>query len=157
MTIQTTQASEATQAVASLAEAAVAASQEIQPGATVTMALNRWVWGKYFNGVIKVISCSFELVVKLPLFPVVALRYHIRTPGCSGTPFFFFLSVAARISKTNTMMQPETNIMASNRGMIGWMVRVRKAERWHKAFAVRSSPQYLDFWFPVTSGRASAI
>lgn len=42
MTIQTTQASEATQAVASLAEAAVAASQEIQPGATVTMALNRW-------------------------------------------------------------------------------------------------------------------
>ncbi|XP_070848574.1 nuclear respiratory factor 1 [Chaetodon trifascialis] len=40
MTIQTTQASEATQAVASLAEAAVAASQEIQPGATVTMALN---------------------------------------------------------------------------------------------------------------------
>lgn len=41
MTIQTTQASEATQAVASLAEAAVAASQEIQPGATVTMALNR--------------------------------------------------------------------------------------------------------------------
>uniref|UniRef100_A0A674MGC2 Nuclear respiratory factor 1 n=1 Tax=Takifugu rubripes TaxID=31033 RepID=A0A674MGC2_TAKRU len=43
MTIQTTQASEATQAVASLAEAAVAASQEIQPGATVTMALNRWV------------------------------------------------------------------------------------------------------------------
>lgn len=41
MTIQTTQASEATQAVASLAEAAVAASQEMQPGATVTMALNR--------------------------------------------------------------------------------------------------------------------
>lgn len=42
MTIQTTQASEATQAVASLAEAAaVAAGQEIQPGATVTMALNR--------------------------------------------------------------------------------------------------------------------
>ncbi|XP_051247951.1 nuclear respiratory factor 1 isoform X3 [Dicentrarchus labrax] len=40
MTIQTTQASEATQAVASLAEAAVAASQEMQPGATVTMALN---------------------------------------------------------------------------------------------------------------------
>lgn len=40
MTIQTTQASEATQAVASLAEVAVAASQEIQPGATVTMALN---------------------------------------------------------------------------------------------------------------------
>ncbi|XP_008313942.1 nuclear respiratory factor 1 isoform X1 [Cynoglossus semilaevis] len=40
MTIQTTQASEATQAVASLAEAAVAASHEIQPGATVTMALN---------------------------------------------------------------------------------------------------------------------
>ncbi|XP_051976504.1 nuclear respiratory factor 1 [Xyrauchen texanus] len=40
MTIQSTQASEATQAVASLAEAAVAASQEIQPGATVTMALN---------------------------------------------------------------------------------------------------------------------
>nr|XP_057933815.1 nuclear respiratory factor 1 [Doryrhamphus excisus] len=40
MTIQTTQASEATQAVASLAEAAVAASQEIQTGATVTMALN---------------------------------------------------------------------------------------------------------------------
>ncbi|KAG9346875.1 hypothetical protein JZ751_005802, partial [Albula glossodonta] len=40
MTIQTTQASEATQAVASLAEAAVAASQEIQQGATVTMALN---------------------------------------------------------------------------------------------------------------------
>lgn len=40
MTIQTTQASEATQAVASLAEAAVAASQDIQPGATVTMALN---------------------------------------------------------------------------------------------------------------------
>ncbi|XP_063073511.1 nuclear respiratory factor 1 isoform X2 [Engraulis encrasicolus] len=40
MTIQTTQASEATQAVASLAEAAVAASQEIQPGQTVTMALN---------------------------------------------------------------------------------------------------------------------
>ncbi|KAL8222524.1 UNVERIFIED_CONTAM: hypothetical protein K2H54_077224 [Gekko kuhli] len=42
MTIQTTQASEATQAVASLAEAAVAASQEMQQGATVTMALNRW-------------------------------------------------------------------------------------------------------------------
>ncbi|XP_070785039.1 nuclear respiratory factor 1 isoform X2 [Enoplosus armatus] len=41
MTIQTTQASEATQAVASLAEAAVAASHEMQPGATVTMALNR--------------------------------------------------------------------------------------------------------------------
>ncbi|KAL8222529.1 UNVERIFIED_CONTAM: hypothetical protein K2H54_077259 [Gekko kuhli] len=41
MTIQTTQASEATQAVASLAEAAVAASQEMQQGATVTMALNR--------------------------------------------------------------------------------------------------------------------
>ncbi|XP_062860152.1 nuclear respiratory factor 1 isoform X1 [Trichomycterus rosablanca] len=40
MTIQTTQASEATQAVASLAQAAVAASQEIQPGTTVTMALN---------------------------------------------------------------------------------------------------------------------
>ncbi|XP_056311735.1 nuclear respiratory factor 1 isoform X1 [Danio aesculapii] len=40
MTIQTTQASEATQAVASLAEAAVAASQEMQTGATVTMALN---------------------------------------------------------------------------------------------------------------------
>lgn len=46
MTIQTTQASEATQAVASLAEAAVAASQEMQPGATVTMALNRWGWGE---------------------------------------------------------------------------------------------------------------
>nr|AAH44537.1 Nrf1 protein [Danio rerio] len=42
MTIQTTQASEATQAVASLAEAAVAASQEMQTGATVTMALNRY-------------------------------------------------------------------------------------------------------------------
>lgn len=42
MTIQTTQASEATQAVASLAEAAVAASQDIQSGATVTMALNRY-------------------------------------------------------------------------------------------------------------------
>ncbi|XP_038833902.1 nuclear respiratory factor 1 isoform X1 [Salvelinus fontinalis] len=40
MTIQTTQASEANQAVASLAEAAVAASQEMQQGATVTMALN---------------------------------------------------------------------------------------------------------------------
>ncbi|XP_048862003.1 nuclear respiratory factor 1 isoform X1 [Brienomyrus brachyistius] len=40
MTIQSTQASEATQAVASLAEAAVAASQEMQQGATVTMALN---------------------------------------------------------------------------------------------------------------------
>ncbi|XP_019114726.1 nuclear respiratory factor 1 isoform X2 [Larimichthys crocea] len=40
MTIQTTQASEATQAVASLAEAAITASQEMQPGATVTMALN---------------------------------------------------------------------------------------------------------------------
>uniref|UniRef100_A0A8C7X8F5 Nuclear respiratory factor 1 n=1 Tax=Oryzias sinensis TaxID=183150 RepID=A0A8C7X8F5_9TELE len=40
MTIQTTQASEATQAVASLAEAAVAASQDMQSGATVTMALN---------------------------------------------------------------------------------------------------------------------
>ncbi|XP_069556420.1 nuclear respiratory factor 1 [Brachyistius frenatus] len=39
MTIQTT-TSEATQAVASLAEAAVAASHEIQSGATVTMALN---------------------------------------------------------------------------------------------------------------------
>uniref|UniRef100_A0A8D0G422 Nuclear respiratory factor 1 n=1 Tax=Sphenodon punctatus TaxID=8508 RepID=A0A8D0G422_SPHPU len=50
MTIQTTQASEATQAVASLAEAAVAASQEMQQGATVTMALNRYAgkdapWG----------------------------------------------------------------------------------------------------------------
>lgn len=44
MTIQTTQASEATQAVASLAEAAVAASQEMQQGATVTMALNRYSW-----------------------------------------------------------------------------------------------------------------
>ncbi|XP_062339162.1 nuclear respiratory factor 1 isoform X1 [Osmerus eperlanus] len=42
MTIQTTQASEATQAVASLAEAAVAASQEMHPGTTVTMALNRY-------------------------------------------------------------------------------------------------------------------
>ncbi|XP_044135917.1 nuclear respiratory factor 1 isoform X5 [Bufo gargarizans] len=41
MTIQTTQASEATQAVASLAEAAVAASHDMPPGATVTMALNR--------------------------------------------------------------------------------------------------------------------
>ncbi|KAM5170305.1 nuclear respiratory factor 1 isoform 1-T1 [Mantella aurantiaca] len=41
MTIQTTQASEATQAVASLAEAAVAASHDMGPGATVTMALNR--------------------------------------------------------------------------------------------------------------------
>ncbi|XP_066448259.1 nuclear respiratory factor 1 isoform X4 [Eleutherodactylus coqui] len=41
MTIQTTQASEATQAVASLAEAAVAASHDMAPGATVTMALNR--------------------------------------------------------------------------------------------------------------------
>lgn len=41
MTIQTTQSSEATQAVASLAEAAVAASQEMQQGTTVTMALNR--------------------------------------------------------------------------------------------------------------------
>ncbi|KAL4640735.1 nuclear respiratory factor 1-like isoform X1 [Arapaima gigas] len=40
MTIQTPQASEATQAVASLAEAAVAATQDMQPGATVTMALN---------------------------------------------------------------------------------------------------------------------
>ncbi|XP_059367079.1 nuclear respiratory factor 1 [Carassius carassius] len=40
MTIQTTQPSEATQAVASLAEAAVAASHEMQPGTTVTMALN---------------------------------------------------------------------------------------------------------------------
>ncbi|KAG8576747.1 hypothetical protein GDO81_009953 [Engystomops pustulosus] len=40
MTIQTTQASEATQAVASLAEAAVAASHDMAPGATVTMALN---------------------------------------------------------------------------------------------------------------------
>lgn len=45
MTIQTTQASEATQAVASLAEAAVAASQDMQPGATVTMALNRYTEG----------------------------------------------------------------------------------------------------------------
>uniref|UniRef100_A0AAY5L0N2 Nuclear respiratory factor 1 NLS/DNA-binding dimerisation domain-containing protein n=1 Tax=Esox lucius TaxID=8010 RepID=A0AAY5L0N2_ESOLU len=42
MTIQTTQASEANQAVASLAEAAVAATQEMQQGATVTMALNRY-------------------------------------------------------------------------------------------------------------------
>ncbi|XP_077356397.1 nuclear respiratory factor 1 isoform X1 [Festucalex cinctus] len=40
MTIQTTQASEATQAVASLAEAAVAASHEMHPGTTVTMAIN---------------------------------------------------------------------------------------------------------------------
>ncbi|XP_018602542.1 nuclear respiratory factor 1 isoform X1 [Scleropages formosus] len=40
MTIQTPQASEATQAVASLAEAAVAATQEMPQGATVTMALN---------------------------------------------------------------------------------------------------------------------
>ncbi|TNN65195.1 Nuclear respiratory factor 1 [Liparis tanakae] len=40
MTIQTTH-SEATQAVASLAEAAIAASHEMHPGATVTMALNR--------------------------------------------------------------------------------------------------------------------
>ncbi|KAF3859188.1 hypothetical protein F7725_021587 [Dissostichus mawsoni] len=37
MTIQTTQASEATQAVASLAEAAIAASHEMQSGATVTI------------------------------------------------------------------------------------------------------------------------
>lgn len=44
MTIQTTQPSEATQAVASLAEAAVAASHEMQPGTTVTMALNRYSW-----------------------------------------------------------------------------------------------------------------
>uniref|UniRef100_A0A8C9VRM9 Nuclear respiratory factor 1 n=1 Tax=Scleropages formosus TaxID=113540 RepID=A0A8C9VRM9_SCLFO len=42
MTIQTPQASEATQAVASLAEAAVAATQEMPQGATVTMALNRY-------------------------------------------------------------------------------------------------------------------
>ncbi|KAI1882046.1 hypothetical protein AGOR_G00246660 [Albula goreensis] len=42
MTIQTAQATEATQAVASLAEAAVATSQEIQQGETVTMALNRY-------------------------------------------------------------------------------------------------------------------
>lgn len=52
MTIQTTQASEATQAVASLADAAVAASHEMQPGATVTMALNRWGGGwirKFFK------------------------------------------------------------------------------------------------------------
>ncbi|XP_073919417.1 nuclear respiratory factor 1 isoform X3 [Castor canadensis] len=49
MTIQTTQASEATQAVASLAEAAVAASQEMQQGATVTMALNRWRQGGGMN------------------------------------------------------------------------------------------------------------
>ncbi|KAJ4924452.1 hypothetical protein JOQ06_003408, partial [Pogonophryne albipinna] len=40
MTIQTTQASEATQAVASLAEAAIAASHEMQSGATVTMSMN---------------------------------------------------------------------------------------------------------------------
>jgi len=40
MTIQTTH-SEATQAVASLAEAAIAASHEMHPGATVTMALSR--------------------------------------------------------------------------------------------------------------------
>ncbi|XP_068132064.1 nuclear respiratory factor 1 isoform X2 [Hyperolius riggenbachi] len=44
MTIQTTQASEATQAVASLAEAAVAASHDMAPGATVTMALNSGFW-----------------------------------------------------------------------------------------------------------------
>lgn len=37
--------SQGTQAVASLAEAAVAASQEMQQGATVTMALNRWRQG----------------------------------------------------------------------------------------------------------------
>ncbi|XP_057587584.1 nuclear respiratory factor 1 isoform X5 [Hippopotamus amphibius kiboko] len=49
MTIQTTQASEATQAVASLAEAAVAASQEMQQGATVTMALNRCKWNKHLH------------------------------------------------------------------------------------------------------------
>lgn len=47
MTIQTTQASEATQAVASLAEAAITASQEMQPGATVTMALNRYGWERW--------------------------------------------------------------------------------------------------------------
>ncbi|KAI4803067.1 hypothetical protein KUCAC02_006625 [Chaenocephalus aceratus] len=41
MTIQTTQSSEATQAVASLAEAAIAASHEMQSGATVTMSMNR--------------------------------------------------------------------------------------------------------------------
>ncbi|XP_033930729.1 nuclear respiratory factor 1 isoform X1 [Pseudochaenichthys georgianus] len=40
MTIQTTQSSEATQAVASLAEAAIAASHEMQSGATVTMSMN---------------------------------------------------------------------------------------------------------------------
>ncbi|KQK85030.1 nuclear respiratory factor 1 isoform X1 [Amazona aestiva] len=40
MTIQKTQASEAAQVVASLAEAAVAASEEMQQGATVTMALD---------------------------------------------------------------------------------------------------------------------
>uniref|UniRef100_A0A8C6UME3 Nuclear respiratory factor 1 n=1 Tax=Neogobius melanostomus TaxID=47308 RepID=A0A8C6UME3_9GOBI len=57
MTIQTTQASEATQAVASLAEAAtVAAGQEIQQGATVTMAINRSVVYK-FDGFL-VFCCS---------------------------------------------------------------------------------------------------
>uniref|UniRef100_A0A8C7V949 Nuclear respiratory factor 1 n=1 Tax=Oncorhynchus mykiss TaxID=8022 RepID=A0A8C7V949_ONCMY len=47
MTIQTTQASEANQAVASLAEAAVAASQEMQQGATVTMGV---FWGVGLKG-----------------------------------------------------------------------------------------------------------
>lgn len=62
MTIQTTQASEATQAVASLAEAAVAASQEMQQGATVTMALNRWrqgwgsKWGWWIGPYLRVVK-----------------------------------------------------------------------------------------------------
>lgn len=52
MTIQTPQGSEATQAVASLAEAAVAATQDLQAGATVTMALNRFVglWESGYAG-----------------------------------------------------------------------------------------------------------
>lgn len=80
MTIQTTQASEATQAVASLAEAAVAASHEMQTGATVTMALNRYTW---------------EMIVKLGFEGAIGntvLKQHLaqsqtraRVPGVSLT------------------------------------------------------------------------
>lgn len=77
MTIQTTQASEATQAVASLAEAAVAASQEIQPGATVTMALNRWVAQYLINNLETVHKIGFQH--RFDVVHVVELQLHIRT------------------------------------------------------------------------------
>lgn len=72
MTIQTTQASEATQAVASLAEAAVAASQEMQQGATVTMALNRWRqgWGEEMSMANLFFHTGREMYLSLSQLPL---------------------------------------------------------------------------------------